>query len=272
MPYYSKRRARKARSPNNATWVPINGYSADYPPYTDGEWITLSQTQMTNVLQIAPMIQAEDDTGLGSFITPLANMRPAVPKVMRFDGSIFCALPVKKFATVDSSYVDRPVHVFWAWRRIDATPQDTAYAVDQMDPTEASEEGYRVFSERGHGAILRWGQFFLEREYRTTWGRGLQAQVATANSQVWPASQDQEWAQCLTGKGMRKIPFPRLGRAGLGLGRNQVLRLEMIANGVGFASSVATNMDMKQSLGTEQAGVVPQVFPMFRYLLSWDDR
>lgn len=276
--FYSRRRQRRAKSAKNATWVPYSAFFYDKSPQLGGSFQIIGPGGYSGTPQqmvgINPWYAAQDDiTTTGDsgeeVIQATSMLRPASPKLMKFDGKIWIAMQINRYGTSDSDQgIARPLLVVYQWRMLQITPEASTFLANTFDmitSTASDSEKWEAMSQRGPGALLKWGQFWMQRETRNSVGRLLQGTSGSPNFQPAPSNFDQEWAEKLS---YASIPFPRVPRTGFLMPKNRVLALFVQAVSFTQQSSEfdplhATSMAQCQQL---------QVLPFFRYMLSWDDK
>lgn len=254
------RRRRRFGDIDHATWLPFNFAADTWAPAGEAGDLLELQTGVVNTPLTINPIQYMVDAGV-PYVDAWSRQ---APRLLRFDGTIDLVLP--KF-TDGGAYTNdyyRPYYIFFAWRRIAATPEMTSPTGNSFDPFSNTEEGPNVLTQRGPGSIISWGRRWMQ----PTWVNVMSAYTDWQSSNTSPSlingSDHADWGNAQR-MNLIRIPFPRLPKLGLRLPRDQTLRLEITYKRLSNATPGSTTPSLTTSASTPL-----YLAPMFRALVNWD--
>lgn len=254
--YRARARRKRENKPINSKWVPYSAFGeggGTLPGGNDALW-----QKVTDVNDAMVQLNPQFDQNSAAQLT---RMSASSCKIKRFDGAIYCTMPEFSgpYSELTNAGVDR-VFVQYSWQKIQATAEQTATVPAAFDPLEpTADEGYLQMARRD---ILKWGSFILTR----TWN-GYISLVSMGTPTTVAVRRSNDPDQVV------KVPFPRLPKDGLRLGPGETLRLSMSLRAVGAVtfSGTTSPMEMLDSNSEGEIDGLAQVFPHFRYLVSFDD-
>jgi len=255
----------------HSAWIPFTLADPNTGDLTK-KLIALSPTTpMSTPITIAPYYEG----GNALFGTSDAPWKQGFVKseasyIVKFDGTIRVVLPKVWDADMDSAWAQRPMFVFWCWRKRQVDASGTVQLADKWDvfanqDANDNQESWQAMANRGSGAMLRWGTFIIQPDFRPSTGRFTKGDAGSANTGVWASTYEAEFHQQLV---ERRIPFPRIPPGGFRMGQGDNLVLQV---GVQKISTHNIQDEVVPSLGTPSSPTTGEglfVLPWFRYLLA----